>query len=408
MLGPAPQRRRGLDLLAAGAIVVVIAMVAAVVWWRSDARATTSITAAQPLPPLSPATALPEQLAPSWSAPSGATGKPVVVGGAVVTGDGAQVKGRDPLTGRVVWSYARDLRLCAVDAAFSRAVAVYRDSQGCSQVTSLEAATGERGPQRSSAADDMLALADDGTYLAAVGPTRLELWRSDLVRTLEYGRVDTPVAPDVQPRSGCTLASVASVPGRLSIVEACPGDNDDRLSLVDPAPADAAKPEEQASVLLPGRGARLLAVTQDAEAVLLPAGPDGPQVAVYDGTGAVTQQFAVPLSPADVAALGPSPVLEVDETPAVHAVVVGSTLLALDRDTLALRWSTKGVLGSGASVAGSLLVPTDGAVTALDATTGAVGRSVPVDRAGYRGRVDLAMAGDVVLEQRGTSVFALR
>ena len=45
-----PERRTRGDLLVAAAIVVVIAVAAALVWWSSDARATISKPAAEPVP----------------------------------------------------------------------------------------------------------------------------------------------------------------------------------------------------------------------------------------------------------------------------------------------------------------------------------------------------------------------
>ena len=402
-----PERRRRGDILAAATIVVVVAVLAGVVWVRSDARATTSITASTPLPALRPATSTPSTLRPLWTAPSAATATPAVSSGAVVTGDGSGVQGRDPATGTVVWSYTRDLALCAVTAEWTNAVAVFHDSQGCSQVTSLRGDTGERGPQRSSEADDAVALTGDRTYLASVGSTRMELWRSDLVRTLEYGRVDELVSANAQPRSGCTLHSVASASSRVTVVESCPGEATDRLTLLDPAPSDSAKPTTQASVLLPSSGARVLAVSAGNEAVLLPNADGGPQVAVYSGVGALVSQQPVPLTETDLAALGTSPVLPSVDTGAVTVVTVGSTALALGATDLTLRWSTSGVLGSGTVVAGTLLLPTVGAVTELDASSGAVGRSIPVDRAGWTGPVGLSAAGSVVLEQRGPTLAAL-
>lgn len=403
----APERRSRRDLLAAAAIVVAVVVLAAVVWVRSDARATTSVTAASPLPALVPATTVPSTLTPVWTAPSASTATPAVASGAVVTGDGSGVQGRDPATGTVVWSYTRDLPLCAVAAQWTRAVAVYRDGQGCSQVTSLEGATGERGPQRSSEADDAVVLTGDGTYLTSVGSTRLEVWRSDLVRTLEYGRVEQLISPGFQPRTGCTLVSAASVPARLTVVERCPGDATDRLTLLGPAPSDGAKPETEGSVLLPSSGARVLATTSDQEAVLLPEAEGGPQVAVYTGAGVLVSQQPVPLTAADLAALPSSPVLPTVSTGAVTVVTVGTTALALGTDDLALRWSTSGVLGAGTLVAGTLLVPTEGAVTELDATTGTVGRTIAVDRPGWTGPVELSTAGTVLLEQRGPTLAAL-
>ena len=44
-------------------------------------------------------------------------------------------------------------------------------------------------------------------YAVVQGPTRVDVFRSDLVRTVEYGKPDVPVNPGVQPRSGCTIGS---------------------------------------------------------------------------------------------------------------------------------------------------------------------------------------------------------
>src|SRR5690242_15193757 len=106
-----PERRTRADVVAAVTIAVVVALVAAIIWWTSDARATKSTPAAAPLPTLTPATAVPATLRQVWTAPSARTSQPLVVAGAVVTGDGRTMAGRDPATGETRWSYARDLDL---------------------------------------------------------------------------------------------------------------------------------------------------------------------------------------------------------------------------------------------------------------------------------------------------------
>lgn len=403
----APERRSRRDLVAAASIVVVAAVLVGLVWSRSDARATTSVQASTPLPALVPATRLPTTVHQVWTAPSGATRAPVVVGGAVVTGDGDGVQGRNPVTGAVRWSYTRDLKLCGVAGQWSLAVAVFDDGEGCSQVTALQGDTGARGPQRSSAADDAVTLTGDGTYLVSTGRTRLDVWRSDLVRTVEVGRVRTPVSPGVQPRAGCVLHAALSVPSRLSVLATCPKNTSERLILLDPAPSDAAKPQEQGSVLLPSRGARLLAVGSTAEAVLVPRAPGNPQVVVYDGTGKLVSRYSVPVQAKQVPALPAAPLPEPVNAGPVLTVAVGTTILALDPTSLALRWSAQDVLGSGALLAGEFVVPTPKGLVALDPTTGARSATVAVDRAGYTGPVQLGVAGSVVLEQRGRTLVAL-
>ena len=92
-----------------------------------------------------------------------------MAGGSVVTGDGHEVDGRDPATGTVLWSYARDLDLCGVTSVYNYAVAVYPDSRGCGQVTTIDGQTGMRGPSRTAYADPEIALSSDGTTVLVGG-----------------------------------------------------------------------------------------------------------------------------------------------------------------------------------------------------------------------------------------------
>src|ERR1700761_999941 len=110
-----PERRTKGDILAAATIVVVVAAAAALIWWTSDARATISRPAAVAAPnSTTPARQVPSTLKQLWTATTPDTTAPIVVGGAVVTGDGRQIDGRDPETGKSRWSYARDSDLCGV------------------------------------------------------------------------------------------------------------------------------------------------------------------------------------------------------------------------------------------------------------------------------------------------------
>src|SRR5262249_31051591 len=158
-----------------------------------------------------PAHAVPASLRQLWAAPSTMTAQPVAVGGTVVTGDGRAVDGRDPVTGEVRWSYARGSDLCGVSWGYHYAVAGYPDDRGCGQVTTIDGSTGRRGPARSSYADKHVDLSSDGTAVLSAGDTRLELWRSDMVRMLSYGEIDARVKPSSKGlHTGCRLASAAA------------------------------------------------------------------------------------------------------------------------------------------------------------------------------------------------------
>lgn len=409
----APERRRRSDLVAAAAIVVVAVLVLGTVWLRSDAHGTTSDTAASPLPQLTSATTVPSSLSPIWQAPSPATGSPVVTGSAVVAGGNGSVSGIDPRTGATAWTYMRDRSLCSVASAWNTAVAVFRDDRGCSQATQLDSSTGMRSAQRSSDADSNVVLGDDGTYLTSRGDTRMELWRSDLVRTLEYGRVDAPVNPNDQPRSGCTLLSSASNSSRLAVLEQCVGEPAPRLTSMNPAPKDASEPEEFGSSVVaaltgsdgPIEGAVVLVASGDRVALAIPAHSGAPAaIELFDGNAASLGQFDLPEALAEPSFTDtPAPVKAAN----VFSWWTGNGTIALGLTDLAPLWSLPGSLGAGALMAGRLLVPIPNGIAVVDPATGAADRTIAVDRGDYSGPVGMSVIGDVVVEQRGEELAAL-
>src|SRR5690349_6550290 len=231
-----PERRTRADVVAAIAIAAVIAVVAGIVWWTSDARATISRPAANAVPALPTAQVVPSPLRQLWSAPSPKTTMPLVVAGSVVTGDGHPVQGRHPASGSPVREYARtNLKLCGVSWVYQYAVAVYPDSRGCGQVSTVDAKTGKRGPARTSYADPEVRLSSDGTAVLSAGDSRLELWRSDMVRMLSYGSLDAKIKPGTPASPLCRLVSAAASSTAVSVLEACPKQEDLRLTLLRPS-----------------------------------------------------------------------------------------------------------------------------------------------------------------------------
>ena len=267
-----PERRTKGDILAAAAIVVVLAVVGALIWWKSDARATISRPAAAPAPTISPARSVPANLRQLWSAPSPRTDEPVIVASTVVTGDGHEMVGRDPATGEQRWTFARDRDLCGITWVYDLAVAAYPDSRGCGQVSTVEARTGQRGPTRTSYTDKQVKLSTDGTTVLSAGRTRIEMWRSDMVRTLAYGDIDAPINPPVPPNPPCQFLSTAASSSAASILETCSSFPGVRLTLLKVSKEDV-EPEEkyvQQPGLTPDAGAKVIAVSDLRTAVYLP------------------------------------------------------------------------------------------------------------------------------------------
>ncbi|MGW4774556.1 Rv3212 family protein [Nocardia sp. NPDC004278] len=408
----APERRTRADIISAVAIAVVVVIAAVVVWARSDARGSESVTAEHPVSTPAAADQVPTSLHELWHAADPAANRALVAAGTVVTGADGTVTGHDPRTGADLWHYRRDLSLCGVESQFGTVIAVYKDQRGCSQAILLAGEDGSRRTARSSYMDPAVQLSVDGTYVLAQGPRRLEMWRSDLVRTIEYGYVDAPVNVKTQPRKGCKLLSSSSSSTRLAVLERCPEDPTDRLTVLNPAPKDNTVPEEYGSHILNGTGAdspdaRVIAVSDNRIVLYLPgaaatAGAEAtaPRLEVFDSTGnaLVVHQLSAPLSDKTTTT----------RISSLFLVFTGNSLIALNASTFDPIWAAPGALGSPVFMAGRLLMPVDGAIAVLDPTSGTEVTRIPVARPGYDGSpISLAVLGTTVLEKRGAEMYAL-
>ncbi|WP_057131322.1 Rv3212 family protein, partial [Mycobacterium tuberculosis] len=360
------------------------------------------------VPTPAPAREVPTSLKQLWTAASPATRVPVVVGGTVATGDGRQVDGRDPATGESLWSYARDTDLCGVTWVYHYAVAVYRYDRGCGQVSTIDGSTGRRGAARSGYADPRVRLFSDGTTVLSAGDTRLELWRSDMVRMLAYGEIDARVKPSNRGlQSGCTLESAAASSAAVSVLEACTNQADLRLVLLRPGkeddePIQRIVPEPG---VRPGSGARVLVVSQNNTAVYLPARSGAqPRVDVIDETGATVSSTLL--------AKPPSTSAVASRTGNLVTWWTGDALLVFDAGNLTQRYTiaageTTAPVGPGVMMAGQLLVPVTGGIGVYDPVSGANNRYIPVTRPPSTSAVIPAVSGSRVIEQRGDTLVAL-
>lgn len=399
-----PERRTRGDLIAAAAIAAVIVVVIAMFWWHSSARATTFRPASEPAPNVKPAQGVPGALQQNWTAASPKTLAPVIASGTVVTGDERSVEGRDPQTGQGRWLYARDRDLCAVSYIYDLAVAVYPDVRGCGQVSTIKAGTGQRGPTRTSYADKQVVVTSDGSAVLSYGPTRLEMWRSDMVRMLSYGEIDARVEPvNTGLGVGCALMSASASDTSAAVLEACPGEADLRLNLLKPAKEEDEPDSKQ--VPLPGLAAdsdaRVLAVSGTTAAVYLPT--PRPEVAVYDETGTKISGTALRTPPAPAGT-----------APAVTRIGdwitwwTGNSVMVFDKK-LAYRYTIEGTgpqtaLGPATLMAGRLLIPVEGGMAVYDPATGTPERLIPLEHPPGMGAVIPAVVGSTVVEQRGQAL----
>jgi hypothetical protein len=399
-----PERRTRGDVLAAAAIVVVIAVAAGLIWWSSDARATISKPAAVPVPALKAARDVPTTLRELWTATSPKTTRPVVAGGAVVTGAGREVDGRDPLTGNVLWSYARDVDLCGVTYVYNDAVAVYPDTRGCGQVTTIDGQTGRRHYSRTAYADPAVTLSSDGSTVLSTGATRLELWRSDMVRMIGYGALDARIKPEVPAQPLCRMVSAAASSAAVSVLQACPGQADMRLTLL--VPADEEDEPTTKIVQLPGlpadADARVIAVSDTTTAVYLPT--PKPVVNVVDETGTTIASTALP-EPASLQA-------KASHTGDLVTWWTGDSVMVFDANGMRYKYTVTPVngqapVGPATLMAGKLLVPVTTGYDVFDPETGAGEAHIAVKRTPTATAVVPGVAGATLLEQRGDTLVAL-
>lgn len=404
-----PERRTRVDLMVSALVIVVVMIGGAVVWLVSPARHTTSTQSAAP-PVVHPATAVPMSFSPRWHAPSGATRIPAVAASTIVTADGGTVIGHDPATGTSLWHYARDLPLCTAVAAWptsvNEALAVYRNSRGCSEVTALDAATGQRKGARTSDADNTLQVTVGSGYVLAQGPGRLETWGSNLVRGIEYGRVTAPVKPGVMPgRTECRLFSSAIAGDRVAVIERCAGDAGYRLTVLGALLDNDERVSQYGSALITqtatGAAPVLIAMSSSAIAVY-DGGADGnhtPAVRQFSADGAPTASNTVngPASPPDDSVAITSGGLVTYFT--------GTDTVVLDAQSMRPRYQIPAALGPGEVMGGQLLLPGPSGISVRDPATGSPLRTIPLDRHDYRGgTVSLRVLGDSVIEQRGATI----
>lgn len=401
-----PERRTPVDLLIVAIIGVVVVVAGVAIWATSSVQNTESDPSPAAAQAPAVATAVPAAFTEAWRAPSGATAGPVIVGGVVVTGDGQTVIGRDPTTGRELWSYKRDLQLCGVSGwnASGRdyAIAVYRNTRGCSEVTALYGANGKRATSRTSDADDSLDFSSDRDYIVAQGDTRLEAWRSDLVRTIEYGRVDAPVNPQSQPRTGCELVSSAVGSPKVAVIERCGIEPGYRLTVLGATLDSDEKLQEFGSSIITdnvGSPPRIVGVGDSGIAVYVSTPSPVLETYAFDGT---LQNRTTLLGEA----------VGIDSKPITSGGLItfwtGKATVVLDAKTLQARFQVPETLGPGVVMAGSLLLPSPTGISEHNLTDGRPIRSIPVQRNGYNGGViTLGLIGQQLVQQWGPVVSTL-
>lgn len=464
----------------AGAIALVVLAVTAVVYLTGDVRATDLVTVTSGSSPPVPQS-VPTSLTQKWTLATdpeiGAVDSPY---GVVVTAEGTAAVAHDAVTGQRLWSYDRGNEpLCTIGSGDTdapgvtvrgkvRGVMVVSNKNGyCSQMMLLDPATGERHYYRTSPNQAGGALVFGGPYAGWLGSSLIELWRDDLVRTIQYGDEPAPPKPNAT-HTGCTFTDMIVDDQQFATVEHCPDVGATARVVLNWTTPDSApdKPDDQdvfkhdprADIDTGSSAARLVGITSDRVAVLV-SDPE-PAVVVYDTTGQ-----EVGRTPVDVPAAA---IVDADRltdtggtqpTPAVRngsqrLSLIGGTLVVTDERTttvqttptataglgletstpptpgvltsglpaaepstvteqvqdLSVAWTRAGVLGLPAVIGDQVLLPVAGGLTPVaeaNGNPGIVPATIPVDRAGYTGWVDVAAVGSMIIETRGDQVVGL-
>ncbi|AZA10888.1 Rv3212 family protein [Corynebacterium gerontici] len=340
------------------------------------------------------------QAPPGWQVPLIAAGYPVAF-----DAQQRRLSSLDPTSGSVRWGYERDVPLCAVSTAWNAVVADYQTGRGCGDVVSINAAEGSYKATRSAHASQQVAPIASNDRVGIVSPERVELWRSDLVRTVVYGEVDIKQEPGQQPHPECTISSALTRGTLLAVAEQC--ENNTFVRLQTPDPEESSTPEVQASIKLKA-GSQVVAINASRVAIYEPGSTA--HLYVFDAQGKQVSARAIPES-ADIQSLQQG-IYTPHNAQAGRFLqwFDGDRLYVLDAKTLDTVRVFEQAIGTGTMVGLDLVLPTrEGAeqyptrgTELFDAA-----KSIPIDRNGSSERVSLAFSAQTLIEQRGEQLVGL-
>ncbi|GAB3941846.1 hypothetical protein [Corynebacterium tapiri] len=397
---PLGARRR--DYVVSALIALVCLLLVAGAWWLAPARDAhlepADPTQRQDTPP--PPREVPQTLTEVFQAPAqypAATPRPIVSAGTVLAYEGSTAQGLDA-HGQPLWSYHRDHPACALAEAWDSVVLAFDEGFGCGDVVAVDARKGTYAATRSALATDSPAVLSSNDRVGLAGSDRVELWRSDLVRTVEYGKVEAPQEPGAQPHPECTITSTLTRTELLAITETCPGSPGATLRFLEATPEDSRKPEVISEVPLDDPAARLVAIGQHAAAIYSDS-----TIRSYAEDGAELTQRSVPAAGNGLGLVPPTA-----DLPHHMSWFDGERLYLFDPDDLSVSAIIDDALGLGISVAGRTLVPVEGGIGVLAESGSTIERVIPVDRARVDAPVHLNIAGSTIVEKRDDTLVGLR
>ncbi|QNQ89790.1 hypothetical protein GP475_03335 [Corynebacterium poyangense] len=403
-----PLRRTQGDLIATAVISLICLAAILGTWYLAPIRhshldSSHQVFESAPVPDVTP-----QAVRQLWSIPDAqpAPGQqsispsPVIAQGVVVVPNNHGVHGVDPRTGEELWRYDRAESLCAVASTWSKVTAIFDAGFGCDDVIQIEPTTGTYGASRSAISENPVGLLQSNDRVGVIGPQRVELWRSDLVRTIEYGDIPAPQEPDLQPHPECTPTSAMTRTNNLVIVEQCP-DEQYWVRVMKTTPKDSRAPEVQQSFQVGGPQPVIVALGEKSLSLY----NDG-VIQSYSFAGQELSRAAIPnVDPAVFTA----PVrLATADLPHHMTWFDGHSLRLFDPTNLHETQHFDDALGTGVALGQRLVYPVAQGLAVARWEDGHIDRIIPVDRQGWTGPVSLKLAGDVVVEQRGGTLVGLQ
>lgn len=403
-------RRTKKDWLAVGALTTIAAVAIGFSWFNSDISHASLQQEAVPgaehqAEILDQA---PDNLTEAFRVPNqGVSGqyKPVVSRGLVISNDDHTVTATNS-DGSTAWTYSRDnVEICSLATAWDRVIITFRNGRGCGDAVSIDSATGTYADTRSANNSENVHAISSNDRVGTVSSDRVELWRSDLVRTVEYGDVEAKQEPGFQPNEACTINSALTRTELLVVSETCPtqpGTN--FLRFQNTTPEDSRQPEISQDVPVTGDGVRLVAVGQSAAAVYVPG--ETSAIVSYDNAGNETSRTDVAPSAAINNSASPFAPATAD-LPHHMTWFDGERLYLFTPTALRVDHVIESAIGTGVSAGDRALIPVRDGIAVFNWTTGGQERIIPVNREGYNGDVHLALADGNIIEAREGELVAL-
>ena len=408
LFGVPAERAQTADFLAVGAIAVIVVLVAVIALVTGSARTAEHHEAAETQPDYAPSNTMPTSLREEWDAPNDTVGTPLVSSSNVITTSENAITAWEAGIKSEEWSYSRDTPLCDATYFDSRIVTVFQGPAGCSDATAFRASEGKYDGIRQSAFSEDMTAWTSWSHMLVLGPDRLELWRDDLVRTVEYGHVPAPQETGQQPRSGCSFQSANLNSENFAVAERCPGEDTVRITVSKAVPEDSRVPEEVSSTLTDLDQFHYIGLTESNDSVGLALRGSEWMFVRVDSGGSATSLGTLDHEPT----LKPSPE-NVSRDPAQFRWFDGETTHAFDARIGDMQWSMQGATGPGHGFGFTpaeqderftptqAIVPSRDALNFVDIDTGEVDSSFELDLRSQRDEpVGLAQIGNILYVQK--------